>query len=244
MEINSNYSIPRLFTTKEIEISVDNNKTFSIFLKPIKDFFLDKDWNIVYHLWTASGEKLKKMLPLENEEPTPYNVLKVIFFEIGKYDKYRKYYDIFFKKIQELIPGVKVDLGHKTIEVNGISITEEIWEYIIYLLKLSNGEKVTKPLTFDSEEAKQFYLAQKANEERIKQIKSQREGDADALSKIMLSITYAFPSFTFDYLYNQTMAQIQWLQRYAAGAVSYEVNAQAFAAGNVKKGKKLDFFIK
>jgi hypothetical protein len=40
------------------------------------------------------------------------------------------------------------------------------------------------------------------------------------------------------------MAQIQWLQKYAAGAVSYEVNAKAFAAGNVKKGKKLDFFIK
>jgi hypothetical protein len=40
------------------------------------------------------------------------------------------------------------------------------------------------------------------------------------------------------------MAQIQWLQTHAAGAVSYEVNAQAFAAGNTKKGKKLEFFIK
>lgn len=49
---------------------------------------------------------------------------------------------------------------------------------------------------------------------------------------------------TIDYLVDQTMAQIQWLQKHAAGAVSYEVNAQAFAAGNVKKGKKLDFFIK
>ena len=61
---------------------------------------------------------------------------------------------------------------------------------------------------------------------------------------MMLTITYKFPSLTIDYLFNQTMAQIQWLQRMAAGAVSYEVNAQAFAAGNVKKGKKLDFFIK
>jgi hypothetical protein len=40
------------------------------------------------------------------------------------------------------------------------------------------------------------------------------------------------------------MAQIQWLQKYAAGAVSYEVNAEVFAAGNMKKGSKLDFFIK
>jgi hypothetical protein len=30
----------------------------------------------------------------------------------------------------------------------------------------------------------------------------------------------------------------------AAGEVSYSVNAQAMAAGNMKKGKKLEFFIK
>jgi hypothetical protein len=64
------------------------------------------------------------------------------------------------------------------------------------------------------------------------------------LAKILLYITYAFPSITIDYLINQTMAQIRWLQKYAAGAVSYEVSAQALAAGNMKKGKKLDFFIK
>jgi len=244
MKIESNYSISRLFITKEIEITIDNKQSFIIILRPIKDLFLDKDWNIAYHLWTASGEKLQQLLPLKDKEPTPYDILKVIFFTIGQYDKYRKYYDIFFKKIKELIPGIEIDLGHKEIKVNDISITEEIWEYVIYLLKLSNGERVEKPPTFDSEEARQFYLAQKAAEEKIKKIKSQKEGDANALAKIMLSITYAFPSLTFDYLYNQTMAQIQWLQKHAAGAMSYEVNAKAFAAGNVKKGKKLDFFIK
>ena len=101
-----------------------------------------------------------------------------------------------------------------------------------------------KPLSFSSEEARKFYLAQKEAEEKINAIKSQRQVDGDNLMKILLSITYSFPSFTVDYLFNQTMAQIQWLQKYAAGAVSYEVNAKAFAAGNVKKGKKLDFFIK
>lgn len=62
--------------------------------------------------------------------------------------------------------------------------------------------------------------------------------------KLLLRITYSFPSLTFDYLLDQTMAQILWLHTYAAGAVSYEVNAQAFAAGNMKKESKLDFFIK
>jgi len=243
MNISSNYSLSRLFITKNIDITVDN-KVFTLILKPIKEMYLDKDWNAVYHIWTASTENLKKMLPLEKEEPTSYKILTLILFQIGVYDKYRKFYDIFHNKLLEIIPDLEIDLGHKELKVNGISITEEIWEYVIYLLKLSNGEKVEKPLTFTSEEARQLYLAQKANEEKIRKIKSQKQGDTDALSKIMLSITYAFPSFTFDYLYNQTMAQIQWLQKHAAGAVSYQVNAQAFAAGNVKKGKKLDFFIK
>lgn len=87
-------------------------------------------------------------------------------------------------------------------------------------------------------------MAQREQEEKIAKLKQSRDNDKDGLAKVLLSITYAFPSITIDYLCNQTMAQIQWLQKYAAGAVSYEVNAQALAAGNMKKGKKLDFFIK
>lgn len=87
-------------------------------------------------------------------------------------------------------------------------------------------------------------MAQREQEEKIAKLKQSRDGDKDGLAKVLLSITYAFPSITIDYLCNQTMAQIQWLQKYAAGAMSYEVNAQALAAGNMKKGKKLEFFIK
>jgi hypothetical protein len=111
------------------------------------------------------------------------------------------------------------------------------------VLKLSCGEKVEKPRTFASEDERQFYLAQKKMEEKIKKIKAQKPGDSDSLLKSFLTIQYKF-NLSFDYLAEQTLAQIQWLQGYAAGAVSYEVNAQAFAAGNMKKGKKLDFFIK
>lgn len=88
-------------------------------------------------------------------------------------------------------------------------------------------------------------MAQRAREDKIASIKRKgKSGHEEDLAKSMLSIVYAFPSLTIDYLCDQTMAQIQWLQKYAAGAVSYEVSAQAMAAGNVKKGKKLDFFIK
>lgn len=101
------------------------------------------------------------------------------------------------------------------------------------------------PPVFSSEEDYKLYLAQQAREEKLNRIKgSNKNGDKEGLMKMCLTIMYSFPSFTIDYLFNQTLAQIQWLQKYAAGAVSYEVNAKAFAAGNVKKGHKLEFFIK
>ena len=82
-------------------------------------------------------------------------------------------------------------------------------------------------------------------EEKINRIKSSsnKKDSNEYLLKTFLTIKYKF-NFSFEYLFEQTLAQIQWLRKYAAGAVSYEVNAQAFAAGNMKKGKSLDFFIK
>ena len=167
-----------------------------------------------------------------------------MIFEYGQYNRYR----IIATKMREvlvwLIPNINIDMKSKTLSVDGLTITSEIWDYILYILKLICGEKVTQPLSFDSEEARKFFMAQKEKEEKIRRLKEQQNVDKDALMKAFLSITYAFPSITIDYLCNQTMAQIQWLQKYAAGAVSYEVNAQAMAAGNMKKGKKLEFFIK
>ena len=143
-----------------------------------------------------------------------------------------------------IFEDINIDMVEKKLKIGDITIDEEIWENILYLLKLSCREKVNQPLNFDSEEAQKFFIAQREKEERIAKLKSTKQVDQDALIKSFLSITYAFPSLTIDYLCNQTMAQIQWLQKYAAGAMSYEVNAQALAAGNMKKGSKLDFFIK
>ena len=66
-----------------------------------------------------------------------------------------------------------------------------------------SGNAVEKEEPIDVSE-----MAQKAAEDKIRKIKS-GNGDKDGLIKAMLSIVYKFPSFTFDYLFDQTMAQIQ-----------------------------------
>lgn len=241
MTIKDNYSISRLFITKNIDIFVDN-KRFTLKVKPIKDWYIDNDWNSIYHIWIAPIAKVQSMFAVEIH--SNWDKITAILFHLGAFDKYRIIYNHFIHYLEEVLPEIDIDFSKHKIYVNEIEMNEELWEYILYILQSSQGEKIAKPLTFDSPEAKQFYLAQKANDERIASIRNKKEGDADAMAKMMLSITYAFPSLTIDYLADQTMAQIQWLQKHAAGAVSYEVNAQAFAAGNMKKGTKLDFFIK
>jgi hypothetical protein len=129
--------------------------------------------------------------------------------------------------------------------LGSIIITPEIWDYIVYLLQLIYGKKAALPPVFNTPEERKFYEAQQAAEKRIANLRSKNaETDGEFLIKMLLAINYSFPSLTFDYLFNQTMAQIQWLYNYALESVSYEVSAQACAAGNMKKNKKLEFFIK
>lgn len=240
MELKDNFNIFNLFLDKKVKIFVDQ-KVLQVRVPTIREFIQMDRINATYHIWTLSTEKMKTIIPLPCEDS--FDLVNNILFKLGIYKEYSSITSGFKEALEFFIPNVKIDYKNKQLIVDDITITSEIWEYILYLLRLSCGEKVEKPRIFSSEDERQFYLAQKKMEEKIKKIKAQKPGDAEALLKSFLTIQYKF-NLSFDYLAEQTLAQIQWLQGYAAGAVSYEVNAQAFAAGNMKKGKKLDFFIR
>lgn len=240
--MDSDFNITKLFISKTITIRPTDKTQFHLQLKTMRDFYENHDWNLFYQLFVLNPKLLNKSFGFTDQDnKTSWFYLNLILFNLGIYDQFASIYTIAQNILTELFPELSIE--NAQIKVNNIIMTEEIWEYVCYVLKLSYGEKVEKPLIFSSEEARKFFLAQQAAEEKIRKARS-KDGDKDGLIKMMLVITYKFPSLTIDYLFDQTMAQIQWLQKLAAGAVSYEVNAQAFAAGNAKKGKKLDFFIK
>lgn len=241
MKISSNYSITQLFVSKKITIVVDNKPLF-INIPILRDLYEDNKWNNVFFLWTRTPKDAQKYYykPIQ----TSYDIISLILFDGIKYQEYNELSNLFKFYLDKLFTNIEYDYQTQTIKIDNIIITAEIWDYILYLLKLSCGDKSVQPPVFTSEAARKMYLAQQEAEARIRKIKSNANQDKDGLMRVLLAITYKFPSLTIDYLFDQTMAQIQWLQKHAAGAVSYEVNAQAFAAGNVKKGKKLDFFIK
>lgn len=243
MELSNDFSITRLFFDKNVTITADG-KPIIMHLKTVKEIFTDLTWCHFYGLITKNADKnneksIYKLLDIQDT----FSLIKIILFNLGQYEQFRPFYDILQYGFNSLFDDVEYDMRKNEIIIQNVLITPEIWDYIIYILRLSYGEEIKPPIQFDSEEARQFFLAQQQYEEKIRNLRSQASGE-DSILKVLLTITYAFPSLTIDYLGNQTMAQIHWLQKYAGGAVSYEVNAKAFAAGNVKKDSKLEFFIK
>lgn len=246
--ITDNYSITQLFYKKELKMILDKEIIVKLQIPAIADFL--------------DGEELYTFLEIISWEPydikknfgasvnSKFEFLNLLFFTLAKYSEFFNLKKSIEKELQRILKNqLKVDYVNKefTIHTNvgDVIITPEIWDYIVYLLQLTYGKKVVLPPTFSSEEERKFYEAQKAAEAKIAEIRSKNnDSDDEILIKMLLCITYKFPSLTFDYLFNQTMAQIHWLHNLAKGSVSYEVNAQACAMGNMKKNQKLDFFIK
>ena len=143
-----------------------------------------------------------------------YDYIKLIIFELGMYKQYRETADTMERYLRELFGDdqVEIDFTNKEILIGGITITNQIWNYIVYLLKLSQGEKVTQPRTFSSPEEEAFYRKQMEYEKRISQVRAKAKsadgGDKEGLIKTCLYIIYAFPALNFEYLFDQTMAQI------------------------------------
>lgn len=247
--IDSSYNLTKLFVTKDILI-FNKEEQWSFIVKPktVRDFFVDDNWNATYNLLTMSIKEVNKQIKINFS--SSFEFVNVLIFQLGAFKEYMEMAKHFKNYLTQLIPSIDIDTKHHVINIlteqkKQLVVTEEIWEFIIYILRTTTGEKVEKPITFVDEAAKQFYLAQKAAEEKVARIKNQNKTqNSDGLISTLLMITYAFPSITIDYLFDQTLAQIQWLAEKAAGSVSYEVNAQAFAAGNTKRDFKLDFFLK
>lgn len=244
MEFKVDFNITRLFIDKKIPLQINQQSVILVYCPPVREYYTNVGWNAMYHLWTTPESEFDK-LPYQAQ--APFDIVNILLFELGQYDQFRKLANFCAEALKKILPGVDIDFSNKKLVINGTTITTEIWDYVIYILKLSCGEKAEQPLTFDSPEAREFYKKQKEMEDKIRKIKSEntnKKQDTKGVMKNMLAITYSFPSLSFDYLFDQTMAQIHWLQEMAAGEVSYRLNAQAMAAGNMKKGSKLEFFIK
>lgn len=239
----NDFSITRLFASenKDVRVFVDKAQ-ITLHLKTIRDLYENEDWLTCYSIITRD-DKRKVFIPKPYQSLEPYNEIKTLIFELGLYSEYKQLVGILRTQLEFFIQDLSFDFEQKELVAGAVTITADIWNYLIYVLKLSCGEKEKKPMVFTDEASKQLYLAQLEMEKRVNKIKNgDGKGDDTQILKMLVSIIYQFPSLTLDYLFNQTMAQIHWLYGYAMKSVSYEVTSAAYTAGNLKKGTKLRFF--
>jgi hypothetical protein len=239
----NDFSITRLFASEDKDVRVFVDKTqITLHLKTIRDLYEDEEWLTCYSIITRD-DKRKEYIPKPYQSLEPYNEIKTLIFELGLYSEYKRLVGVLRTQLESFIQDLSFDFERKEFVAGAVTITADIWNYLIYVLKLSCGEKEKKPMVFTDEASKQLYLAQLEMEKRVNKIKNgSGKGDDAQILKMLLSIIYQFPSLTLDYLFNQTMAQIHWLYGYAMKSVSYEVTSAAYTAGNLKKGTKLHFF--
>lgn len=243
MQIKDNFSITQLFLNKTVNVYIDNKQAFTLTAQPVKAFYEDNNWNAAYHIFSMNLKMWSELIPNVNITET-WDYITAVLFQLSQFQQYKAIGDTIEHGLSCICPKCEINWHDKLVKFNDTIITPEIWSYVVYLLKLTCGEKVSQPLTFDSPEAREFFLKQQALEDKIRKAKQESGVDKENLIKQFLLITYYFPSFSFDYLFNQSMAQIRWLQELAAKATSYSFNEKAYAAGNVKKSKRLEFFIK
>lgn len=248
MEYENNFDLFQLFITKNIKIwEKGNPQNYFIVKAPtIRDFYLNENLNIVINLLNASEKELKEFNPLLKGEVNFVALVYSIFFDLSKYKQLWSFTKSLKEGLESLIPSISIDKINKKIFVKeGVELTDDICNSIQKIVKLICGDN-REEIKPSSKEANKFYEAQREQDRKIAALKAKfgNSKNKDNLLKTFLFIEYKFPTYSHEYLLDQTMAQIQWLQSYAAGAVSYEVNTKVFAAGNMKKGSKLDFFIK
>ena len=147
MEFKDSFSIFNLFLDKKVKITVDQ-KSFYIRVPTIKEFSLNEAINSTYHMWTMSTDKMEQIIHCKSS----FEFVNNILFQLGIYKEYNSALKSFKEGLYFFIPDIEIDYKNKKLIVDDITITQEVWEYILHVLRLSSGQKVEKPRTFASED--------------------------------------------------------------------------------------------
>lgn len=230
-----------LFIDKEVVLY--NDKAKIILLAPtVRSLYEKANLSLVVNFMRREFADMEKLFKIWKPN-SMFEILKLLMNEAGQYREFIGYKQGILEGLQNLFvdPVILDNLGN--LWIGEVLLDEELYKYIVYVVRRLSGEKIEPPKVFKSKEEEEYFKMMEANEAKIRKIRQQsnRQEGQDVEMKMMLYIQYAFPQYTIDYLADQTFFQLIWLQQKAIKAINYEVEAKAYAAGNMKK--KLKFFL-
>lgn len=221
-----------------ITIYDDGHMIGRIILPSVRQVYFDKFLAMFYTLMEPSNIRtLQEALNLETSFEVLQNLTTNPLFTNTK--EFSIIHMTLVHFCQTYIEEFKIE--ERRLYIKDTPLNAELWDTIVNLIRRGSGSKETKTPIFKTEAARKLYEQQLAAEAKIAKMRSKNNQDEDGLMKVCLLITYAFPSYTVDALLDLTMAQLIYLQSYAAKACAYETESTAYANGNLKKPPK--FFL-
>lgn len=237
--ITTNWSISQLFlNNKQIDVYVDGRKLTTIKLPSIREITTNNDLTLFYNVFDAQALSiLKEAMKVDTSLAVLENLLVNPLFTNMK--EFSKIHAALLTICYLYIEGFKI--SDRILQIHNTKLTVELWDTIVSLFRQASALKEQVTPKFANDKARELYEKQLAAEAKIAKMRSKDDQDSDRLMKICLLITYAFPSWTVNALLDLTMAQLVFLQGYAAKACAYETESTAYANGNLKKPPK--FFL-
>lgn len=242
LEWKDNLNILNLYATKDIILSCGETGQLITFSAPsLRDLISNFQLNICVGFLKKTYTELQKAFEIW-EPRNFYDIFVILITKAGVYREYIELKTNVWEGFKVLFKKHELTCTENDIYIDDVFLDEGLFNIIIYLLKKLNGESVQPPVIAKTPEEQAFLDEMNKMNEKVARIKGQnKSAKEDDLLKIFATICYIFPMMTFDYLLDQTMYQISWLQKYASKGVNYSIEEKAFAAGNMKK--KLKFFL-
>ena len=248
MKWTSDYSLEKLFISKEVRLMNEDKQEVIIRVPTIAEHFSHPEINIFNNILGFKKDAIVEIFkhpPFDTEIHSNLELCYNLLIN-GKYKELLSISDAIRKTLNFLFnTNIKFKEGSITIN-NSLTLDEDLFEYVIYVLRKSEGMKIEPPRTFKSEADRQRYLEQLAREEKIRKIRATgtnliQNGKQNGKNSIITGlsvITQAYPQYKFeDMLTTMCFEQIAFLQESAVKILNYQVERSAYAAGNLKKLK-------
>lgn len=248
MKWTSDYSLEKLFISKEVRLVNEDKQEVIIRVPTIAEHFSHPEINVFNNVIGYKKDTLIQLFknPPFNKELTTEFELTINLLLNGKYKELMGIADAIRFTLNYLF-NTEIIFEEGNIMVNeSLTLDEDLFNYVIYILRKSEGMKIEPPRTFKSEADRQRYLEQLAREEKIRKIRAEgktliangKQGGKTSVLTGLSIIIQAYPMYSFEFLLNtMCFEQIAFLQQSAGKILKYQIERSAYAAGNLKKIK-------
>lgn len=240
MEWSNDLSVSHLFLTHDVTITNDVFQ-YVIHIPSLRELVTNSFYQKFITLFQPDSlEDWRKLFP----DVDKGKLLQLLMTEprITNLKEFSQTSHLLSDNLKLLLP--EFNIKERQLFSGSAPLDDEALSEILYILQLGIGKNVEKPQHFgpDEQMAKKFYERALAAKAKVQQIRAEAKDSSDGIISMFTMISYRFPMYTFEQMYDMTMYQLHYLNLTASAMLGYENGMTAYLTGNLKKPPK--FFLK